>query len=439
MHDIPWSDVPRATRALDISQIFAALAWRAPCLTPKPLVTSSRTAFVLTPRALATMMLCAVLVPARLLADAPSIYYVYDVLNRLVAVVDQDGNAATYTYDAVGNILRIDRFDSTGVPGAVAISLFTPSAGATGATVEIFGRGFGATTTQNSVFFAGRASEILAAASNRLVARVPASATTGPISVTTPSGAAVSSRAFRVLGQLSVAPASATVRVGGHVAFAATEAGSPVTAVRWDVNRLPGGDARSGTVTADGVYTAPTTVPLPSTVTITATSQDDPSLSASANVAIIPALSLLVWSRPVSVVGAAPALSLDRSIATAITVVREAPRGVTLALGRSISVALEPVVLSVVPSTAAAGGPAFSLRVVGRGFGAATSLVFLRNNAADSNVTIANLTVNADGTEATAEVTIAAAAASGARVVQIATPGHVSSPAGTVGNVFTVQ
>jgi len=42
----------------------------------------------------------------------PRIHYVYDDLGRLVGVVDQDGNAATYTYDAVGNILAIGRHDA---------------------------------------------------------------------------------------------------------------------------------------------------------------------------------------------------------------------------------------------------------------------------------------------------------------------------------------
>src|SRR5213083_1034884 len=129
-----------------------------------------------------------------LLAQQPSIYYVYDDLNRLVVVVDRLGNAATYTYDAVGNILRIDRFDATGLPGGVAISLFTPSAGAVGATVQVFGRGFGATIAQ-------------------------AGATTGPITVTAPAGSATSSRVFRVLGDVAIAPETATVRVTGHATF----------------------------------------------------------------------------------------------------------------------------------------------------------------------------------------------------------------------------
>jgi YD repeat-containing protein len=46
-----------------------------------------------------------------LLAQSPgAIQYIYDDLNRLVGVVDQQGHAATYSYDATGNLLKIDRF-----------------------------------------------------------------------------------------------------------------------------------------------------------------------------------------------------------------------------------------------------------------------------------------------------------------------------------------
>jgi YD repeat-containing protein len=43
--------------------------------------------------------------------------YTYDDLGRLVAVVDETGALAVYSYDAVGNLLTIDRFT---VPGVVA-------------------------------------------------------------------------------------------------------------------------------------------------------------------------------------------------------------------------------------------------------------------------------------------------------------------------------
>src|SRR5262245_13499492 len=43
-------------------------------------------------------------------AQSGAIQYIYDDLNRLVGVVDQQGNAATYSYDATGNLLKIERF-----------------------------------------------------------------------------------------------------------------------------------------------------------------------------------------------------------------------------------------------------------------------------------------------------------------------------------------
>src|SRR5690242_20781964 len=100
------------------------------------------------------IVICIVLIPTRLLAE-PSVYYVYDELNRLIVVVDEQGSAATYTYDAVGNIVGIDRVETNTIPGAVAISTFAPTAGAVGTTVQVFGRGFGTTIAQNSLTFGG--------------------------------------------------------------------------------------------------------------------------------------------------------------------------------------------------------------------------------------------------------------------------------------------
>ncbi len=386
---------------------------------------------IATPNAIAVVVLCALLVPGRLHAQAPSVYYVYDELNRLIAVVDQQGDAATYTYDAVGNILRIDRFNTTGLPGGVAISLFTPSAGAVGATVQVFGRGFGATIAQNSLFFNGRPTTITAAAPNRLVAIVPAGATTGPM--------ATSSRVFRVLGDVAIAPETATVRVTGHASFVATEAGARITRVRWAVNGLPGGDPALGTISADGVYMAPPVIPTPPVVTVTATHQDDASLSASATVTVLPALNLFISARPASIAAVTPPLTLDRSIGAAVSVAEASPDAVMLGVSAPVSVEIEPIVLGVSPSSALPGATTLTLTLTGRGLSGATSLVFLRDSSIDSTVTAVSLTVDADGTHATADIAIAGAAPPGARVVQIMTPLRASSSAGTGGNVFTLQ
>ena len=64
--------------------------------------------------------------------SAQEIRYLYDDLNRLVGVIDQQGNAATYEYDAVGNILRITRRNVADVPGPVAIILLSSNHGPAG-------------------------------------------------------------------------------------------------------------------------------------------------------------------------------------------------------------------------------------------------------------------------------------------------------------------
>ena len=74
-------------------------------------------------------------------AQTPTVRYVYDELGRLVAVIDQNGDAAVYNYDAVGNLLSITRKSS----GSVAILEFTPNSGPVGTSVKLFGMGFSAT------------------------------------------------------------------------------------------------------------------------------------------------------------------------------------------------------------------------------------------------------------------------------------------------------
>ncbi len=66
---------------------------------------------------------------------ADQVQYIYDDLGRLSQVIDGQGNVATYTYDAVGNLLSITR--NTGGVGAPTITAFTPSTGNAGASVNV--------------------------------------------------------------------------------------------------------------------------------------------------------------------------------------------------------------------------------------------------------------------------------------------------------------
>lgn len=114
-----------------------------------------------------------------------TVRYVYDEAGRLVAVIDANGDAAAYQYDAVGNLLGITRTTST----QVSIIEFTPDSGSTAQPVTIYGTGFSATPAQNTVSFNGVTATVSSASANMLEVTVPAGATTGAISVTSPNGA----------------------------------------------------------------------------------------------------------------------------------------------------------------------------------------------------------------------------------------------------------
>jgi hypothetical protein len=68
--------------------------------------------------------------------------------------------------------------------------------------------------------------------------------------------------------------------------FTASVSGSTNTQVSWQVNGTTGGTPAGGTIDTNGLYTAPTIVPNPATVTVSAISQADVTKSASATVTI---------------------------------------------------------------------------------------------------------------------------------------------------------
>ena len=131
-------------------------------------------------------------------AVASEAHYAYDDLGRLTTVVDDAGNTAIYNYDAVGNLLGIDRF----TPGGSGIGIYTllPGKGATGVQVKIQGYGFSPTPANNTVTFNGTSAAVVSSTAYAIVATVPASATTGTVSVTNTNGSAHSPQAFTVLG-----------------------------------------------------------------------------------------------------------------------------------------------------------------------------------------------------------------------------------------------
>jgi YD repeat-containing protein len=153
------------------------------------------------------------------------IQYFYDDLGRLIRVVDQNGNVASYSYDAVGNILAITRSTVPSNNGLTILN-FTPQSGPVGQNVTIQGQGFSTTPSANAVQFNGVTAVVSAATANSLTVTVPSAATTGLISVTVSGQSASSSTAFTVtagvLQSMAILPTSASIDAGSQQQLAST-------------------------------------------------------------------------------------------------------------------------------------------------------------------------------------------------------------------------
>src|SRR5204863_4561586 len=220
---------------------------------------------------------------------------------RLIAVIDRENNAARYVYDAVGNILAIERANVGDISGPIGITFVAPTRGTVGTRVTIYGKGFGTTASQVGVSFNGTSATVDSVSGNRISTSVPSGATTGLITVTALLGTATSPKAFRVLGPIAITPATAQVAFGGTQQLTALAQGGEPVAAFWDVNGIRGGATSVGSISASGLYTAPSTAGAPSTVTITAADKDDVSSFATATLTLLPPITATLAARGVSV------------------------------------------------------------------------------------------------------------------------------------------
>jgi hypothetical protein len=84
---------------------------------------------------------------------------------------------------------------------------------------------------------------------------------------------------------VTIQPDGATLFLGQTQQFQGSVVGTTTTSVTWSVNGVAGGSASVGTISASGLYTAPTILPAQSSATIKATSVADANASASVTVA----------------------------------------------------------------------------------------------------------------------------------------------------------
>ncbi|MBZ5508022.1 MAG: IPT/TIG domain-containing protein [Acidobacteriia bacterium] len=157
--------------------------------------------------------------------------YTYDELGRLVGVVAASGDAAHYTYDALGNLLSI----SHATPNQASLFTFSPKAGPVGTLVTIYGANFSSSIAQDAVSFNGTSATITSATSTQLVVTVPAGATTGSITVTTPVASVTSASPFTVMSS------SGKPRIDSFTPQAA-EAGTAVTITGDNFDSAPPND-----------------------------------------------------------------------------------------------------------------------------------------------------------------------------------------------------
>ncbi len=87
---------------------------------------------------------------------------------------------------------------------------------------------------------------------------------------------------------VTISPTTTTITAGtaNTQTFTSTVTGTTTTDVDWEVNHIPGGNPTFGTISSTGVYSAPNTPPIGSTVTVTAVSHDFPLSTASATVTV---------------------------------------------------------------------------------------------------------------------------------------------------------
>lgn len=86
---------------------------------------------------------------------------------------------------------------------------------------------------------------------------------------------------------VTISPDFMIVPLLSTLQFTSAVSGSPSSAVFWEVNGIVGGNATVGTISTTGLYTAPSSLPSPTTVTIGARSQVDTTIVATAEVDVV--------------------------------------------------------------------------------------------------------------------------------------------------------
>lgn len=399
-----------------------------------------------------------------------AVSYLYDAAGRLVATV---GPAETtiYSYDAVGNLLSISRQPSN----QLAIISVVPNRGVVGQVISIYGTGFSAVSSENTVQFNGTAAAVMSSTSTRIITSVPSLGVTGQIQISVTTSQGTVNAPFTVLPaetapSITVSPQYVSILPQESLQFFASVSGvTGDQSVTWSVNGVNGGNSDIGTISANGFYISANLGG--SIFTIRATSVANPSVFGQAQVAVLqPSQAEAIITRAITVfrqplINSEPSTSItvrrssveSVSVSAPVVTVRRMPpteSGGPIADGVSVrrlsptesgapmtqavsvrrwmtteslspqsadlSVTKGPIIQSITPGSVAKGTNV-TVTIVGANFDGATGLSFLTTaGAVDTTITASNISVNANGTELTATVTVSAGSALGQRVVVVA-------------------
>ena len=413
-----------------------------------------------------TTLLLVIVFTASLLsakAQGGTTIYVYDDNGWLHAVISPSGEAAVYEYDAAGNITAIRRLAAN----SLAILAFSPHEGLPGDQVTFTGVGFGGGVTD--VSFNGASATVVSFTPSRVVATVPAAATTGLVTITTPTGSVTTATPFTIAG-VRITPAFAAVKFGESVQFTAEVFPSTLDQdVIWAVNDVAGGNATVGTISATGLFTAPNI--RYSSLTIRATSVADSARFVEASVRVNDPNDIQsVFASAVSVsrgdnVGTS-ALARQVTVQYGVSGDSQSALAKPLAvqygssgelqsvLARSLAIqygevgnagALDvsattgPYIQSLTPS-AITRGTTVTLTVNGVGVSGITALRFItESGTTDTSITVSNIVVSGDGSSLTATVTVPSGAALGSRTVFISTLNGDSITVNLGINIINIQ
>ena len=406
--------------------------------------------------------------------------YVYDANGRLHAVISPAGEAMVYDYDAAGNITAIRRLPAT----ALAIFSFSPQEGLPGDQVTFIGIGFGGGVSD--VSFNGASATVVSVTPSKVVAIVPAGATTGPVTITTPTGSVTTATPFTIAG-LRITPSTATIKFAESIQFTAEVFPSTLDqAVVWSVDGVEGGNATVGFISTTGFYTAPNTRFVG--LTIKAVSVADNTRAGEAHITINDPndiqsvfaaavsvqrgvnVNVAAFSGPIGVqYGASGALqsafakpvaaqyglrdpraayaqpvavqrgSLSQSAAFANPITVQYNDFATWFFQNATSATFGPYIQSISPGNFTRG-TATSVTINGAGLTGATALRFITSGGTiDTSITVTNINVSPDGSSLTATINVSAGSAVGSRLVIIATPNGDSVGVDVGPNKINVQ